>query len=61
MLAYISSFFKVMKWENGQKAQSYINPCQDCIDLWEKGLIPVYNYETKAWKLCSYKGVVYSE
>lgn len=48
--AYVSSFFDV--W--GGK-----NPYQDCIDLWEMGLVPAYDW--KKWYILSKNGVEWVE
>lgn len=48
--AYISSFFCFKKWRK-TNGESFVNPFQPCIDLWNMGVIPISN--EKYWKLCS--------
>ncbi len=47
--AYISSFFKLEKWEGFDDLPSYENPFQSCIDLWNRGFVP--SFDGKTWRL----------
>ena len=48
--AYTSSYFDIDKWKYVKNKQG-INPYQSCINLWEDGLVPVY--DGKKWMLLS--------
>ena len=58
VVAYMSSFFKIDKWK-GIKRKKGVNPFQSGIDLWEKGLVPIF--DGKVWRLHSYKGIIWEE
>jgi len=51
--AYISSFFNLKKWKYIKHPEGK-NPYQSGIDLWERGVIPVFNGDD--WYLFGYEG-----
>jgi len=58
---YLSSFFRIKKWEGFENLPDYENPFQSAVDLIENGLIP--SFDGEMWQLHTINSskIVYKE